>query len=66
MNKLRKEVHEYIVASATLLSPVLLDEPLTHEELALVKYYAASLSEHVSAPLRAAGERDQASRRNYP
>lgn len=55
MNQLRKEVHEYIVASETLLSPVLLDEPLTLEELALVKYYAASLSEHgFTAPFRAA------------
>ena len=55
MNQLRKEVHEYIVASETLLSPVLLDEPLTGEELAFVKYYAGSLLEHCfTEPLRAA------------
>ena len=46
MNQLRKEVHEYIVASETLLSPVSIDEPLTVEELALVKYYATNLTEY--------------------
>jgi hypothetical protein len=49
MNQLRKEVHEYIVASETLLSPVSIGAPLTGEELALVKYYAASLLEHCLA-----------------
>lgn len=39
----RKEVHTFINAAETLLSPVLLDKPLTPEECKIIEFYASSL-----------------------
>lgn len=44
MPSLRQEVHEFVRASETLLSPASLDAPLSKEELRIIEFYASSLT----------------------
>jgi len=46
MAPFRKEVHEFIRASETLLSPASIGEPLTKQECEIVQFYASSLTDH--------------------
>ncbi len=40
MPSLRQEVHEFVRATETLLSPASLDAPLWKEEIRIVEFYA--------------------------
>ena len=42
----RPAIRAFILASQTILSPILLTTPLTPEEKKLVRFYANSLIEH--------------------
>ena len=44
-NSLRHEVHEFIRAAETLLSPASLGEPLSKQERDIIKFYAETLSQ---------------------
>lgn len=45
MPSLRQEVHEFVRAAETLLSPASLDAPLSKEEIRIVEFYASSLTD---------------------
>ena len=46
MPSMRPEVHEFVRASETLLSPASMAPPLTKEECEVVEYYATTLTDH--------------------
>lgn len=46
MTTFRQEVHEFVRASETLLSPASPGLPLTKQEREIVQFYASSLNEH--------------------
>ena len=54
MTTFRQEVHEFVRASETLLSPASPGLPLTKQEREIVQFYASSLNEHC-AGLNAGG-----------
>lgn len=43
---LRQEVHEFVRAAETLLSPASLGEPLSKQERDIIKFYGEILSQH--------------------
>ena len=45
MPSLRQEVHEFVRADETLLSPASIDAPLSKEEIKIVEFYASSLTD---------------------
>jgi len=46
MTSFRREIHDFIRSSETILSPAYVGEPLTLQEAQIVKFYAISLSEY--------------------
>jgi len=49
-NSLRQEVHEFIRAAETLLSPASLGDPLSKQERDIIKFYAETLSQDCIVP----------------
>jgi len=55
MSAIRNEVHDFVRAAETLLSPASLNTPLTKDECKIVEFYAASLME-LYRPMAGDGE----------